>query len=104
MVNDHAWEIVDVGSIKVQMNDGVIRVILDIQHVKGLKKNMLSMGQPDDLGYEFHAKRGIMTVIRGALVVIKTKKIVANLYTLHRRTYKEMETSVTNSIEELTMR
>ena len=44
MVNDHAWEIVDVGSIKVQMNDGVIRVILDIQHVKGLKKNMLSMG------------------------------------------------------------
>ena len=45
-----------------------------------------------------------MKVIKGALVVMKTKKIIANLYTLHRRTYKEMETSVTNSIEELTMR
>ena len=31
---------------------------------------MLSMGQLDDLGYEFHVKRGIMKVIKGALMVM----------------------------------
>ena len=50
--------------------------------MKGLKKNLPSMGQLDDLGYEFHAKRGIMKVIKGALVMMKVDKIAANLYML----------------------
>ena len=50
--------------------------------MKGLKKKMPSMGQLDDLGYEFHAKRGIMKVIKGALVMMKVDKIVVNLYML----------------------
>ena len=104
MGNDHALEIVGVGFIKVKMNDGVSHIILEIRHVKGLKENMLSIGQLDDLGYEFHAKKGIINVIRGVIVVMKAKKITTNLYMLHGRTYQQVEASVANSGEELTMR
>ena len=83
MGNDHALEIVGVGSIKVKMDDGVIHIIPNVWHVKGLKKNLLSMGQLDDLGYEFHVEEGIMKVIRGALAVMKAEEIVVNLYMLH---------------------
>ena len=102
--NDHAFEIFGVDSIKVNMDDGVICLIPDIQHVKGLNKNLLSMGQLDDHEYEFHAKGGVMKVIRGALVVMKPEKIAINLYMMHGRTYQEVETSVVNSREELIMR
>ena len=104
MGNDHALEIVGVGFIKVKMNDGVSCIILEIRHVKGLKKNLLSMRQLDDLGYEFHAKRGIIKVIRGALVMMKAEKITTNLYMLHGRTFQQVETSIANSGAELTMR
>ena len=71
MGNDHTLEIVGVGSIKVKMDGGVIHTIPEVRHVTGSKKNLLSMEQLDDLGYEFHAKRGIMKVIKGAFVVMK---------------------------------
>jgi len=32
------------------MHDGIIRTIQEVRHVKGLKKNLLSIGQFDDLG------------------------------------------------------
>lgn len=95
-------EIVGIGSIKVKIDDGMIHAILDIQHVKGLKKNFL--GQLDDLGYEFLVKRGIMKVIKGVLVVIKVEKIVANLYMLHEKTYQEVRTFVGNFGEEFPLR
>ena len=104
MGNDHALEIVGIGFIKVKMNDDVSHIILEIWHVKGLKKNLLSMRQLDDIGYEFHAKKEIIKVIRCALVVMKAEKIIANLYMLHERTYQQVETSVANFGEELTMR
>jgi hypothetical protein len=50
--------------------------------VKGLKKNLLSIGQLDDLGCRTNIKNGIMKIVKGALVVMKTEKIVVNLYML----------------------
>ena len=44
MGNDHALEIVGIGSIKEMMDDGVISTIPKVWQVKGLKKNLLSMG------------------------------------------------------------
>ena len=41
--NDHALEMVDIGSIKVKIDDGMIHTILEVQHMKGLKNNLLSM-------------------------------------------------------------
>ncbi|GKA75957.1 retrovirus-related pol polyprotein from transposon TNT 1-94 [Tanacetum coccineum] len=48
--NDHELKIIGIGSIMVKMHDGTVRTIRDVRHVKGLKKNLLSLGQLDDLG------------------------------------------------------
>ncbi|GJX77801.1 gag-pol polyprotein [Tanacetum coccineum] len=48
--NDHELRIIGIGSIMVKMHDGTVRTIRDVRHVEGLKKNLLSLGQLDDLG------------------------------------------------------
>ncbi|GJZ35217.1 gag-pol polyprotein [Tanacetum coccineum] len=48
--NDHELKIIGIGSIMVKMHDGTVHTIQDVRHVEGLKKNLLSLGQLDDLG------------------------------------------------------
>lgn len=44
MGDDHALEIAGIGSIKLKMFNGTVRTIIEVRHVKGLKKNLLSLG------------------------------------------------------------
>ena len=71
MGNDHALEIAGIGTVKLKMYDGTVRTIQGVRHVKGLKKNLLSIGQLDDLGCKTHIEGGILKVLKGALVVMK---------------------------------
>ena len=71
MGNDYALEIAGVGTVKIKMYDGTVCTIQEVQHVKGLKKNLLSIGQLDDLGRKTHIEGGILKVVRGDLVVMK---------------------------------
>ncbi|GKA03138.1 gag-pol polyprotein [Tanacetum coccineum] len=48
--NDHELKIIGIESIMVKMHDVMVRTIQDVRHVEGLKKNLLSLGQLDDLG------------------------------------------------------
>jgi hypothetical protein len=48
--NDHALEIAGIGTIKLKMYNGSIHTISGVRHVKGLKKNLFSVGQFDSLG------------------------------------------------------
>ncbi|KAE8697637.1 putative tRNA ligase [Hibiscus syriacus] len=92
--NDHALEIIGVGTIKLKMYDGTIKVVRDVRHVKGLKKNLLSYGLLDNNASKIETRKGIMKVFRGALVVLKGEKITANLYMLKGETLLEAEASV----------
>ncbi|KAE8675254.1 hypothetical protein F3Y22_tig00111689pilonHSYRG00088 [Hibiscus syriacus] len=92
--NDHALEIICVGTIKLKMYDGTIKVVRDVRHVKGLKKNLLSYGLLDNNASKIETRKEIMKVIRGALVVLKGEKIAANLYMLNGETLLEAEASV----------
>ena len=84
--DNHALEIVGIGTIKLKMYDGTIRTIQEVRHVKGLKKNLLSLGQLDSSGCKTHFHDGVMTIIKGALVVMKAENIAANLYMLKGET------------------
>ncbi|KAL5852379.1 hypothetical protein ACOSQ3_007497 [Xanthoceras sorbifolium] len=105
MGNDHALEIAGIGTIKIKMHDGTVRTIQEVRHVKGLKKNLLSLGQLDDLGCKTHIENGIMKIVRGALVVMKAEKISANLYMLTGETLQEADScsASTNHGEESTI-
>ncbi|GAV69795.1 gag_pre-integrs domain-containing protein [Cephalotus follicularis] len=66
------------------MFDGVIRT-LEAWHVPGLKKNLISLGVLDSHGCKFSGENGIIKVFRGALVIMKGKKI-DGLYQLQGNT------------------
>ena len=94
MGDDHALEITGVGTIKIKMFNASIRTIQRVRHVKGLKKNLLSIGQLDNLKCKTYIESGILKVVKCALVVMKAKKMIANLYMLLRDTLQEAEASI----------
>ena len=79
MGDDHALEIIGIGTIKIKMFDGRIRIIGEVRHVNDLKKNLLSLGQTDSYGYKTHVENEIMKIVKYALVLIKVEKIGADL-------------------------
>nr|GEV11871.1 retrovirus-related Pol polyprotein from transposon TNT 1-94 [Tanacetum cinerariifolium] len=92
--NDHELKIIGIGSIMVKMDDGTVRTIRDVRHVKGLKKNLLSLGQLDDLGCKVEIQNKIMKIIKGTLVLMIGEKVAANLYQLKGEIMEETEASV----------
>ncbi|PON75346.1 Zinc finger, CCHC-type, partial [Parasponia andersonii] len=102
MSNDHALEIAGIGTIKIKMYDDTLRTIQEVRHVKGLKKNLLSLGYLNSLGCKTRVENGIMKIMKGTLVVMKAEKITVTLYMLKGDTLMEAETSIasTNSGEE----
>jgi hypothetical protein len=105
MSDNHALEIAGIDTIKLKMYDDLIRTISGMQHVKDLKKNLLSVGQFDSLGCKIRKDNGIMKIIKGALVVLKARKTVVNMFVLMGETHHEAEASIAsaNPAEEKTM-
>lgn len=92
--DDHALEIIGIGTIKLKMYDGTVQTVQDVRHVKGLKKNLLSYGILDNSATKIETQKGVMKIFQGALVVMKGEKIAANLYMLKGETLQEAEASV----------
>ncbi|RDX72702.1 hypothetical protein CR513_47779, partial [Mucuna pruriens] len=65
-----------------QFHDGV-------QYVKGLKNNLFSIGQFNDLECKIHTEGEILKVEKDNLVMMKVDKIMTNLYMLLGDTLQE---------------
>ena len=48
-----------------------MRVLSNVRHVPDLKKNLISLGVLDDLGYSYSSRGGIIKITKGALMVMK---------------------------------
>ena len=92
--NDYALKIIGIRTIKLKLHDGTARIIREVRHVEGLRKNLLSLGQLDDCDCKVIVENGIIKVIRGALVLMKGEKVAVNLYMLKRETLQEGEASI----------
>jgi len=79
MAHDSTFEVGGNGTVKIKTHDGTIRKIQGVRHVKDLKKNLLSIGKFDDLGYKIHTEGGNLKVVKGNLVVMKAEKLTYNL-------------------------
>jgi hypothetical protein len=94
---DHALDIASIDIIKLKMYDDSIRTISGVRHVKGLKKNFLSVGQFDSLSCKIRTDNGIIKIFKLALVVLKARKIIAILFVLMGETHHEAETSIASA-------
>jgi hypothetical protein len=85
MGNDARCKAIGLGTIKVRMFDDIDRILTNVRYVPDLKKNLISLGTLDSLGYGYLAKNGVMKITKGAMVIMKGNKI-SNLYKLLRDT------------------
>ena len=81
MGNDATCLVIGISTVKIKMFDGIVRVLSNVRHVPELRKNLISLGVLDDLGYSYSSKGGIMKITKGALMVMKGQK-VSTLYRL----------------------
>ena len=86
MGNDASYKIACVGIIRIKMIDGFVRMLADVKHVPNLKRNLISSSTLDSKGYKYTSEGGALKVSKGALVVMKGQKRIANLYILQGTT------------------
>ena len=81
MGDDAICPIIGIGIVKIKIFDGVVKVLSNVRHVPDFRKNLISLGVLDDLGYSYSSKGGIMKITKDALMVMKGQKI-STLYRL----------------------
>ncbi|OIT02555.1 hypothetical protein A4A49_54077 [Nicotiana attenuata] len=67
------------------MHDGIVRTLTDVRYVPELKKNLISLGTLESLGWKFTGEGGVLKNFQGALVIMKAHRS-GSLYTLLRST------------------
>jgi hypothetical protein len=77
--NDARCKAIGIGTIKVRTFDGVVRTLTNVRYVPDLKKNLISLGRLDSLGYGFLTKDRVMKITKGALVVMKRRKLAIGI-------------------------
>uniref|UniRef100_A0A803QBY2 Retrovirus-related Pol polyprotein from transposon TNT 1-94 n=1 Tax=Cannabis sativa TaxID=3483 RepID=A0A803QBY2_CANSA len=62
--NNRACEVKGIGSVEMQMHDGVSIIVQHVRYVRDLKRNLLSIGMFDKNGYAVKIEDGILRVFR----------------------------------------
>lgn len=72
--NDKACKVKGIGSIRLRMHDGSSNILQQVRYVPELKRNLISLGTLESIGYSFKSENGIMKVLKGSLVVMKAMR------------------------------
>ena len=81
MGNNATCKIVGIGSDRDFFHNGIVITIREVRHVLDLKKNLISLGTLDKLGYKYMSQGGTVKVTKGFIVMLKAK-MEDGLYTL----------------------
>jgi hypothetical protein len=98
MGNNMPCRIVGVGTVKVRMYDGIVRTLLGVRHVPDLRRNLVSLGALDSVGWKYTAEGGVLSASLGARVFVKGQKL-GNLYVLDGSTIVGAPSLGSSSIE-----
>ena len=78
-------KVISIRTLQIKMHDEVVRTLTDVQHIPDLKKNLISLGVLNSQGCKYSAQGGVLTVSKGALIVIKGR-LINGLYLLQGST------------------
>ena len=74
LADDEPLEIVGKGDVRIKVSNGSMLELDDVRHVPGSKRNLLSVGQMDDEGYDINFGGGRWKITKGAMVLARGKK------------------------------
>jgi len=81
MGNDHACQMVGIGTIRIKMPDGIVRELIDVRYVPQLKKNLISVGAMKSKRLKVTMENETLRITKGSMVVMKGVRD-GNLYYL----------------------
>ena len=81
MGNNDSWKILDFGYIILRMHDGKNRLLTNVRYVPGLKRNLISLGTLDELGFCYKAQKGHLHIYKHDNLILSGTK-VNGLYVL----------------------
>ncbi|KAL6224342.1 hypothetical protein ACLB2K_003197 [Fragaria x ananassa] len=74
-VGAQTYRVAGVGTIKFKVHDGSMKSLENVLHVPKFDRNLISLGTLDSKGHKIVGQDGNMKVLKGALVVMKGKKV-----------------------------
>lgn len=78
-------EISGIGSIQIKVHDGTFKTLTNVRYVPKMKRNLISLGTLEAMGFKFSADNGVLKVSQGNRVVLKAERF-NNLYYLQGST------------------
>ena len=72
--NNRPCKIQGIGSVRIKMYDGVERLLTQVRYIPELKRNLISLGVLDELGYSIKMECGSLKILKGSLVMLKGVK------------------------------
>ncbi|KAH9652997.1 hypothetical protein KPL70_027263 [Citrus sinensis] len=69
--NDAICRVIGIGVIKLKLHDNSILELKQVRHVPDLKRNLISLGMLDQIGCVVKVQQGIMSVVKGSLVLLR---------------------------------
>lgn len=80
--NNHSCSVQGMNDISLKLHDNKIKMLIGVRYVSGLKRNLISLGTLDELGFSYKAENGLMYVFKNDdLILTGTKK--HDLYVLN---------------------
>ncbi|KAH9680375.1 Integrase catalytic domain-containing protein [Citrus sinensis] len=71
MGNNNVCKIIGMGSVKIEMFDGSVKTLCDVRHAPRLKRNLISLGMLDSMGYCFKSEYGGLKIMKGTEMIMK---------------------------------
>jgi len=81
MGDDHPCTMEGVGTIQIKMFDGMVRKLKEVRYLPELKRNLISVGALETLGFMVSIKDEVFMMTKGSMVVLKAVR-QNNLYYL----------------------
>ena len=91
--NNMSCSVVGIGTVAINMFDGMTRTLKEVRHAPDLKRNLIYLRTLDESGYNFKVEIGKLTISKGTIIVMKGQKR-NGLYILEGHTLKGLVGSV----------
>ena len=69
--NNKSCQIKGIGSIRIRLHNGLEKVMSNVRYIPELKRNLISLGVLDELGYTIKLEAGVIKIMKGSLLVMK---------------------------------
>jgi len=71
MGDNHPCNIEGMGTVRIKMDDEIVRELKEVRYAPQLKRNLISVGTLEALGLVVSIRDGVLKMTKGSMVVMK---------------------------------